>query len=302
MAVNRKYKSTVFSLLFSEPKILGELYGALEGLPPAPESAIEINTLSEVLIWGKLNDLSFTVGNKLMILIEQQSTINPNMPLRLFLYCARLYEKMTEGRSLYSTRLIKIPWPECIVFYNGKAEYPDEETLRLSAAFEDVSALGLKRDPPTLELTAKVYNINEGRNNEPLAKSETLAQYSAFVSVRRKYEARYPHDKEKAMREALKHCMDHNILKAFLEKHSGEVLGMILEEWDDDMALAVLREETFEEGMEKGIEKGIEKGREEGRRTQMRTARNLLALGLSPEQVAQSTGLDIEVIKSLSSE
>jgi hypothetical protein len=34
MAVNRKYKSTVFSLLFSERKILGELYGALEGVPP----------------------------------------------------------------------------------------------------------------------------------------------------------------------------------------------------------------------------------------------------------------------------
>jgi hypothetical protein len=88
MAVNRKYKSTVFSLLFSEPAILGELYGALEGVPPVPESAIEINTLEEVLIWGRLNDLSFTAGNKLMILIEQQSTINPNMPLRLFLYCA----------------------------------------------------------------------------------------------------------------------------------------------------------------------------------------------------------------------
>jgi hypothetical protein len=45
MAVNRKYKSTVFSLLFSEPKILGELYGALEGVPPAPESAIEMKNL-----------------------------------------------------------------------------------------------------------------------------------------------------------------------------------------------------------------------------------------------------------------
>jgi hypothetical protein len=196
---------------------------------------------------------------------------------------------MTHNRSLYSGKLVKIPWPECVVFYNGKADYPDEGTLRLSAAFEDISALGLKTAPPPLELIVKVYNINEGRNNEPLAKSQTLAQYSAFVSVRREYEARYPDDKEKAMRQALKHCMEHNILKAFLEKNAREVLGMILEEWDDETAMAVLREETREDALEEGEENA-----------HLSDARNLLAIGLSLEQIAQVTGLDIKTIKGLS--
>jgi predicted transposase/invertase (TIGR01784 family) len=89
------------------------------------------------------------------------------------------------------------------------------------------------------------------------------------------------------MREALQHCMEHNILKSFLEKHSGEVLGMILEEWDDDMAMAVLREEIREDALEEG---------------KLETARNLLAIGLSLEQIAKVTGLDIETIKSLSFE
>jgi hypothetical protein len=254
MAVNRKYKDTVFSLLFSDRKILGELYGALNGVPPVPESDIEINTLSDVLIRGKLNDLSFIVDNKLMIVTEQQSTINPNMPLRFLFYCARLYEKRTQRKALYSGRLVKIPWPECVVFYNGKEDYPDEQTLRLSDAFEDITLPGLKKGGPPLELTVKVYNINEGRDIEPLKRSGTLNQYSAFIALTRQYEAKYPEDKERAMREAIKHSVEHDILKPFLEKNAGEVLGMLLEEWDDEVALEVIREEALEKGREETLE------------------------------------------------
>ena len=38
----------------------------------------------------RYNDISFTVGGRLVLLIGRQSTINRNMPLRLLRYVARL--------------------------------------------------------------------------------------------------------------------------------------------------------------------------------------------------------------------
>ncbi|GHV90722.1 hypothetical protein AGMMS50268_12250 [Spirochaetia bacterium] len=53
---------------------------------------MSINTLTDVFFKDQINDLSFTVDNRLVVLIEHQSTINPNMPIRLLMYIARVYE------------------------------------------------------------------------------------------------------------------------------------------------------------------------------------------------------------------
>ena len=88
MSANTKYKSGVFSFLFSEPDLLRELYGALEGVTLPPDVPITINTLRNVFFMGIINDVSFEIGGKLVVLIEHQSTINPNMALRLLMYIA----------------------------------------------------------------------------------------------------------------------------------------------------------------------------------------------------------------------
>jgi hypothetical protein len=80
MGVNTKYKDSVFSFLFSDPDALRELYSAIEGEPLDPALPITINTLSGVLYMAQYNDISFTIGNKIVVLIEHQSTINPNTP------------------------------------------------------------------------------------------------------------------------------------------------------------------------------------------------------------------------------
>jgi hypothetical protein len=90
MGVNGKYKDSVFSLLFSDPAILRELWGAIEGIKLPDDIPITINTLEGVLFRAQLNDISFEVGSRLVILIEHQSTINPNLPLRILLYIARI--------------------------------------------------------------------------------------------------------------------------------------------------------------------------------------------------------------------
>ena len=94
-AVNTKYKDSVFSFLFSDPDSLRELYCALENVTLPEDVPVTINTLQDVLFLDRVNDISFEIGGKLVILFEHQSTINPNMALRLLLYIARVYEKIT---------------------------------------------------------------------------------------------------------------------------------------------------------------------------------------------------------------
>jgi hypothetical protein len=281
MGVNTKYKDSVFSLLFSDPNLLRELYCALEGVTLSADVPVVINTLQDVLFLDRINDISFEIGGKLVILIEHQSTINPNMALRLLMYIARVYEKIIGDKNIYGSRLIPVPRPEFFVLYNGIAPYPDERVLKLSDSFEKAASLGLPENA-ALELTVKVLNINQGKNEGIVRKCKILAQYCAFVTKVREFEKECG-DRTEAMKRAIRYCRDNDILKEFLEKNGTEVINMLLTEWNMDDALAV----RFEEGREEG--------REESRET---VARNALAKGASVEFIHDITGLDLETIKN----
>ena len=99
MNVNRNHKNSVFSALFSDPEILRELYSAIEGVEIPPDAIININTLSEALFMRQINDVSFTIDDRIVVLIEHQSTVNENIPLRILMYIARVYEKIIEKRN-----------------------------------------------------------------------------------------------------------------------------------------------------------------------------------------------------------
>jgi len=263
MQANNKYKSSVFSLLFSDPDLLRELYCALEGVNLPPNVPVTINTLNEALFMDRINDISFEIGGKLVVLFEHQSTITPNIALRMLMYIARVYEKIIGDRNIYATKRLSLPYPEFFVLYNGTAPFPDEQVLRLSGSYEKPEDLGLPRKAaPALELEVKAININHGRNEAFAQRCKTLAEYSAFVAKVRAIETECG-DKAEAIRLAVKHCRDHDILKGFLEKHSTEVQNMLFTEWNWDDALAVRYEEGKEEGWEKGKEEGLEKGHEE---------------------------------------
>ena len=288
MNVNKEHKNSVFSLLFSNPDVLRELYSAIEGINLPPDIPIDINTLSDVLIKKQINDISFTIDNRLVVLIEHQSTVNNNMPLRLLLYIARIYEKIVDRRKMYQTRLEKIPKPEFIVLYNGNNPFPDRKEMRLSEAFKNTDSLKLKENIDTsLELAVQVYNINQGHNVEILKKCETLDNYSYFVDKIREYQSR-EFSLEEAVITAVKYCIENDILKNFLKTHSSEVFNMLLTEYDYKEEMAVLREESLAEGREKGQEKEREK-----------IARNALAKGIPVKTVQEITGLDMTAIENL---
>jgi hypothetical protein len=106
----------------------------LAGVEVSPNIPVTINTLEGVLFKSRMNDISFAIGNRVVVLIEHQSAVNENMPLRLLLYIAKIYETITGEKDIYRKKKIPLPLPEFIVLYNGSAPYPDEkntETFRL---------------------------------------------------------------------------------------------------------------------------------------------------------------------------
>ena len=223
------------------------------------------------------------------------------------MYIVRVLEGMIDRDTLYSSKQVSIPWPEFFVLYNGIEHYPDLKILRLSDHFEKPQVLGLpEKVKPLLELEVKVININEGKNEVIVNRCKKLAEYSEFVSKTRTYFQELG-DKEKALKAAVKYCQKNGILKEFLEKHDREVLNMLITEWNMEDAKVVWRREAREDGLAEGREEGkkaglaegIEKGMEKGRE---QTMKNLLAMGMSMEQVAQATELPIEKIRALSSE
>ena len=254
---NKNHKDSVFTKLFGNEETLLELYSALEGTHYGKDTKIRITTLDDTLYMERKNDISFVIDGKIVVLIEHQSTINENMPLRMLFYISRLYEKITNEReeNLYRKGIITIPKPEFIVLYNGEDEAPDEQTLRLS----DMFAKHGKKSTIDLELTVKVLNINKGHNLEIAARSLVLSDYETFIEVIREYKKKTK-DLRTAMELAVKECIRRNILKNFLKANASEVMNMLFGEWNWDKALEVREME----GYEKGIEEGIEKGREEG--------------------------------------
>jgi predicted transposase/invertase (TIGR01784 family) len=274
---NRQYKSSVFASYFSDGEKLIEAYNAIENKHYPKDTEVRINTLTDVLFMEQINDVSFLLAGKLIILIEHQVYKNKNLPIRMLLYVSRLYEKVLDNENIYRDRLIKIPKPEFIVLYNGDDEYPDKFEMKLSDAFEDADI------PDLLELTVRVYNINRGRNKEILQKSKSLGDYAEFIGRVKENRAKGLALAE-AIKEAVRYCIDNGIMKEYLESNASEVENMLFTEFNMDVAKKIWREEGVEEGIERGIEK---------------TARSALAKGLSVSDVADITGLDEEGVRKL---
>ena len=247
MGTNREYKATLFSELFSEPHRLRELYNALADTDYGEETPVEINTLENVFFNDLKNDVSFTIGGKYVVLLEHQSTVNDNMPLRCLMYIARVYEKLTDDRAIYQEKLLRIPTPEFIVLYNGKKPFPPEKTLRLSDSYkatdEPLKRLG------SLDLTVRVVNINPGYNDELLQKSATLSGYTAFIE-RVRLNQRGGASLRDAVNEAIKWGMSQGVLETFLTENGSEVSGMLMTEFNIDVAKEVWQEEAREEARE----------------------------------------------------
>ena len=257
----RQSKDILFRLVFgNDRQALLQLYNVLHGTAYADPHELQIVTLDNAIYISRKNDLAFLLAGSINM-YEHQSTLNPNMPVRFLIYLAQEYQLLVESndKSLYGSELIPLPTPQCIVFYNGTTDTPDEYELRLSSAFSNQDV------EPAVEVMVKVININYGPNEHLMQGCGMLSQYAQFVAVTREYANRY-NNREEAMNAAIEYCIGHGILEDILRKHRSQVLGSLLEEFDEKKYARTLREEGYEAGRTDGYESGRTDGFSEGER------------------------------------
>ena len=238
---NEKYRDTVFRMLVNDREVALEIYNAMNDSDYDDPEEVVVTTLENAVYMGVRNDASFIMASQLM-LYEQQSTVNPNMPLRYLEYVACLMAALTYDANIYGRRLIRLPEPRFVIFYNGDEVVPERYEMRLSDAYEN------KSDDPALELKVDVININKGYNEGLMAKSPTLHQYMEFVDTVRLYQEIYPF--EDAMSFAIEHCIKEDILADFLRKNRAEVLRMSIFVYDQEKHIRQEKDESWGEGRE----------------------------------------------------
>lgn len=100
----RSYKDSLFRDIFNNRERLSEICEALLGLKATPRD-ITLATIDETLFSGIKNDVGFIVRNEYVLLAEHQSTVNANMPLRLFMYLAEIYRQYVDEDAVYKKRI-----------------------------------------------------------------------------------------------------------------------------------------------------------------------------------------------------
>jgi len=277
MPDNPKYKDRLFNFIFGSEENKTwtlSLYNAINGSDYTDPDVIKIATIKEIMYLGMRNDVAFLIFEGIN-LYEQQSSFNPNMPVRMLQYAGNLYEKyMIENKlNKFGSKLLKLPSPKLIVFYNGEKETEDDMTLKLSDSFPENS-------DPDIEVRVRMLNINYGRNFKLLEACKPLKEYSWLVAEVRKNKEQ--DGIESAIDRAVTDMPDDFILKPFLVAHRAEVKGMLVAEYNEAETMELFKEE------------GRIEGRKEGRIEERRTFLDkLIAHGWTPQEAASFVGLSV---------
>ena len=280
---NRCFKSRLFVMLFEDKRELLELYNAVSGKNYQDPDLLEINTLDNAIYMSMRNDLSFIIDSR-MPLYE-----HPNLPLRFLLYNADVFSGLTKDENLYGTRLVKLPTPQFIVFYNGEKELPDRMELKLSDAYT------VKEEEVSLELKAVMLNINPGHNEKLLGACKTLREYTEYTGRVREYTRTM--DLETAVERAITECIREGILADFLKKNRAEAKNVSIYEYDMEKHMRMEREDAREEGIQEGIQTGIQTGISE---KQTEIIQKMLSLKrYSYEEIAEIVNLSVEDIQEI---
>lgn len=284
VTTNRNHKDTLFRFIFAGNKECAlSLYNAINGSNYTNADDLDFTTLDDVIYLKMKNDVSFII-DRCLNLYEHQSSYNPNMPFRGFLYFADLYRQRIEDERIYSSTLIKVPTPRYIVFYNGDRNTEDVVKLHLSDAFL------YPDESKEFEWTATVLNINLGHNQHILDSCPALLQYSQFIQRIKDNRFNFK-TLEEAIDEAVDYCIKHEILHDILKKQKKAVKDMTLTEFDEKKYEKVIYEDGLNAGLEKGREEGRLEGRKEGLEEGLEEGRinvliSLVEDGLIPFEIA----------------
>lgn len=241
---NREYKSDVFSMLMEDKNNALAVYNVLNGTNLTNPDEVEIQTLDKGVSLTVRNDAAFVVDAALSV-YEHQSTVCPNMPVRNLIYYTTIVSEYLKKKNIFGRKLVKIPVPKFVVFYNGDEDQPSEYEMKLSDAYEK------KVDNPELELVCKVYNINFGKNKDILDRCQILREYMTFVDY-----VRFFHKEQNfgdlfiAINRAIDRCISEGVLKDFLQENRAEVIKVTQLDYTFDRQVMLEREDAREEERE----------------------------------------------------
>ena len=258
--MKRSVKDSVFTYLLKQPEYTRQLYLALHPEDTdVKESDFKLVTLENVLTTGFYNDLGIQVRNRLILLVEAQSTFSVNIALRMLLYLAGTYKEYIEEQKLdlYGSHPVEIPRPELYVVYTGdRKEIP--EALHLS---------GLYQGAGSAEVEVKVLR-DDGTG-------DILDQYVRFCKIADEQREKYGLTQQ-AIDETIRICIAENVLAPFLVSRQKEVLEIMVTLFD---------QEKIAEIHDYNVAKAArQEGREEGIRAMVSTLRSM---SVAQKQIAQ---------------
>ena len=209
--------------MFQNKSYLLKLYKTLHPEDTtATEDSLKDVTITNVLTDNLYNDLGFIANNKLMILVEAQSTWTVNILVRVLLYLAQSYHEYFQRTSqdYYKIRKVRMPKPELYVIFAGnKGRKPDR--LLLSEEF-------FKGVDIDIEVKAKVIYESDT--------DDIINQYIIFCKVFNEQTKQYGMT-QKAVTETIRICKDRNVLKEYLLDREKEVVTIMMSLFDEEQIM-----------------------------------------------------------------
>lgn len=246
---NYTLKASVFEDLFSDENMRFRLYQSLhpEDQVTVMEDVREI-TLSNIFLKGRYNDLGMMVGDKLILLVEAQSTWSVNIIPRCIMYLADTWNRYGVEKEFnwYGAKKVDLPEAELYVVYTGDKKL-DKKEITLSQEFYN----GKKT---ALEATVKVLTYDGG--------DDILDQYITFCAVLNEQRRKFSGDDRLAITETIRICIARDVLADYLKKRAEEVVTIMLtlftQQQAHDMEIANERKEARAEGRKEGRTEGEE--------------------------------------------
>ena len=268
--LKRTVKDSVFTDLFGQKRYLIQLYRSLHPEDAETgESDITIVTIQNIITDGLYNDLGFMVKDRLVILVEAQSTWSPNIVIRALMYLMKTYNDYFTERDvdLYASKKIELPCPELYVVYTGeKKDVPD--SLSLSQEF-------FAGQKPMVDATVRI--LRDG------GKGDILSQYVAFTQVCKEQVALHGRT-QKAVKEIVRICQTTDILAEYMKSREKEVKDIMFTLYDEEEILRRHDKTVEQRGIDIGLSQGI-----------ITSLRNLIAnLGLTQAQAMDALGIKQE--------
>ena len=261
-------KDSVFTSLFREPKYLLQLYQALHPEDhEATEDSIKNVTITNVLLDQYYNDVGFQIGEKIVILVEQQSSWSINIVVRCLLYLAQTYQEYFEStkQNVYGSKKLELPRPEVYVIYTGNRK-TRPEYLYLSKEF-------FGGDDSVLDVKVKmIYDGKEG---------DIINQYVAFTKIYNEQVKLHGRTRE-AVLETIRICKDQNVLSEYLSGREKEVVDIMMTLFNEEYILKTYVESREKEAFEKA---------------KIGTAQRLHEMGISLQDIAKACQVTVETVE-----